>query len=127
MWIKYIEPVKTVYGVKKRKSGYPGRHWEGLRVQQGIDKKILRAKRKQERQDESIRQAIEGAFGVSKRRYGLDCIFEKLKITSETTIMVNMLVMNIEKIMKDLYALILSWLQIQEYRRKPAITAGIIG
>ena len=93
----------------------------------GIDKKILRAKRKQEQQDESIRQAIEGAFGVSKRRYGLDCIFEKLKITSETTIMVNMLVMNIEKIMKDLYALILSWLQLIKYRKKPVITAGMIG
>jgi transposase, IS5 family len=72
----------------------------------GIDKRILRSKRKQERRDEGIRQAIEGAFGVGKRRYGLDRVYEKLRITSEATIMVNMLVMNMEKILKDLYALI---------------------
>ena len=92
----------------------------------GIDKKILRAKRKQEQRDESIRQAIEGVFLVSKRRYGLDCGYEKLKITSETTIMVNMLVMNVEKILKDLYAMILSWLQLKKYRCKPVFMAGII-
>ena len=106
-------------GVRKRKYVYPDRHWEGLPVLAGIDKKILRAKRKQEQRDESIRQAIEGVFLVSKRRYGLDCGYEKLKITSETTIMVNMLVMNVEKILKDLYAMILSWLQLKKYRYKP--------
>ena len=93
----------------------------------GIDKKILRAKRKQERYDESIRQAIEGAFGVSKRRYGLDCVYEKLKITSETTIMVNMLVMNVEKIMKDLYALILSRILALIIEMKLVFNAGFTG
>jgi hypothetical protein len=87
----------------------------------GIDKKILRAKRKQERRDESIRQAIEGAFGVGKRRYGMDCVYEKLRITSETTIMMNMLVMNMEKILKDLYALFLAAFPSVIFGRKPAI------
>ena len=90
----------------------------------GIEKKLLRARRKQERRDESIRQAIEGTFGVGKRRYGLDCIYEKLRLTSEATIMVNMLVMNMEKILKDLYARILSWLQTPSIGRKSALNAG---
>lgn len=90
----------------------------------GIDKKILRAKRKQERRDESIRHAIEGAFGVGKRRYGLECVYEKIKITSETTIMVNMLVMNMEKILKDLYALFLTANSPVVFGSKLAIIAG---
>ena len=94
---------------------------------EGIDKKILRAKRKHERRDESLRQAIEGSFGVSKRRYGLDWVYENLKITSETTIMVNVLVMNVEKILNDLYEFLLSRLKMQEYRRKPVVNDGIIG
>jgi hypothetical protein len=39
--------------------------------------------KKLSRQDELDRIAIEGKFGVGKRRYGLDLIKEKLKETSE--------------------------------------------
>jgi hypothetical protein len=59
------------------------------------NKKILRERRKIEREDESTRIAVEGKFGEAKRRYTLDCIGTKLKETSETSIMMVFLVMNL--------------------------------
>jgi hypothetical protein len=55
-----------------------------------------------ERIDEGIRNAVEGKFGQGKRRFGLGRIFEKLQETSETAIMLGFMVMNLEKILKDL-------------------------
>ncbi|MBT3273878.1 MAG: transposase, partial [Spirochaetales bacterium] len=57
---------------------------------------------RQSRKDEISRIPVEGKFGNGKRRYNLDCIKEKRKDTSETTIGVIVLVMNLEKIMGDL-------------------------
>lgn len=53
------------------------------------------------RQDEKDRIPIEGKFGNGKRKYGLDRIASKLKNTSETTIGMIILVMNLEKILRD--------------------------
>ncbi len=58
------------------------------------------------RDDEGVRNAIEGAFGVSKRRYGLSRLLTKLKATSETTVALIILAINLGKILKDLFALI---------------------
>ncbi|MCP4178659.1 MAG: transposase, partial [bacterium] len=44
------------------------------------------------------RIAIEGRFGVAKRRFGMGLIKTKLKETSETAIHLSVLVMNLEKI-----------------------------
>jgi len=52
--------------------------------------------------DEAIRQEIESVFGVGKRRYGLDRIMARTKITSESMIMVSVLVMNLATILRDL-------------------------
>ncbi|WP_319416045.1 transposase [Marispirochaeta aestuarii] len=93
----------------------------------GIDKKLLISKRKQEGRDESIRQAIEGALGVGKMRYGLDCVYEKLRITSETTLVVNMLVMNMEMILKDLYVLFLNAFQTSRVWSKIGYNCRITG
>jgi transposase, IS5 family len=62
-----------------------------------------KALKKQARQDELDRIAIEGKFGEGKRRYGLDLIKEKLKETSETTIMINLIVMNLARGYRDLF------------------------
>lgn len=59
------------------------------------NKEILRAQRRIERNDESTRMAVEGKFGEGKRRYTLDRIGTKLKETSETSIMMVFLVMNL--------------------------------
>jgi transposase, IS5 family len=53
------------------------------------------------RQDELDRIAIEGKFGEGKRRYGLDLIKEKLQETSETTIMINLIVTNLARGYRD--------------------------
>lgn len=78
----------------------------------------LRKKRRQVRDDERARIAVEGKLGNGKRRYGLGRIMAKRADTSETTIGIIVLVMNLEKIMKDLllrFFLSLRWV------KKPSI------
>ncbi len=58
----------------------------------------LEKEKKQRYQDDIDRIAIEGRFGVGKRRYGLGLIKSKLKETSETDINVSILVLNLDKI-----------------------------
>lgn len=67
------------------------------------NKKWLKALRKIERRDEGIRQRIEGGFGTVKRKFTLSNVYEKLRITSETTIMVCVLLSNCDKILRDLF------------------------
>jgi hypothetical protein len=66
--------------------------------------------RRQQRLDERIRIEIEGKFGTAKRRYGLDRIMTKLRQTSETTIALVFLVMNLDKILRDLLSSLFDWL-----------------
>ena len=53
--------------------------------------------RQQARDDESVRVAVEGKFGQSKRRFGLGRVMAKLAQTAETMIAITCLVMNLEK------------------------------
>ena len=46
-------------------------------------------------EDDRIRNAIEGKFGEGKRRFGLNRIMAKLDNTSQTTIAITFLVMNL--------------------------------
>lgn len=57
----------------------------------------LKAQRVVQYRDEGIRNAVEGRFGVGKRRYCLDKIMAKLKTTAETTIALIFMVMNLER------------------------------
>lgn len=66
------------------------------------NKDYLAMQHEQRRQDERDRQAVEGKFGQGKRRFRLDHIMTKLAVTSEATIMMAFIVMNIEKILRDL-------------------------
>jgi transposase, IS5 family len=63
--------------------------------------------KKIERQDSAERNGIEGKFGEAKRRYGLDRIRAKLAETSFTVIAMQMLVMNLERWLRVLFALCL--------------------
>jgi hypothetical protein len=63
----------------------------------------LKALKKQARQDEIDRIAIEGKFGQGKRRYSLGRIMTKLANTSKTTIMMSFLVMNLERWLKAIF------------------------
>ena len=60
-------------------------------------KKTDKKQRQMERFYEKIRNAIEGKFGEGKRCYGLDRIMARLKETSESVIMLQFLVMNLEQ------------------------------
>jgi len=57
--------------------------------------------------DSSMRNAIEGSFGIGKRRYGLNMIMSRCKETSETSISLIILVLNLEKRLRDIFVLIL--------------------
>jgi len=64
------------------------------------NKKRICEQRKIEREDESTRIAVEGKFGEAKRRYTLDCIGTKLKETSETSIMMVFLLINLMALLR---------------------------
>lgn len=63
----------------------------------------LRDRKRQRRQDEIDRIPIEGKFGQGKRRFGLNLIMSKLSETSEATIAMTFIVMNLERWLKNLY------------------------
>jgi len=52
--------------------------------------------------EEVARIPTRGVFGVGKRRYGMARIMTKLRETSETAISMTVLVMNLEKTLRDL-------------------------
>jgi len=69
----------------------------------------LKHDRRIHRQDEIDRIAIEGKFGQGKRRFTLDRIMAKLAKTSEATIVISFIVMNLEKILSALLYFLLSY------------------
>jgi len=66
-------------------------------------KGIGRAEKRQMRQDELDRNAIEGKFGQGKRRFRMGSIRGKLAETSGSMIAMVFLVMNLEKLLKEVF------------------------
>jgi len=66
----------------------------------------LQAK-KQAQEDERIRNEIEGKFGQGKRRFSLNRVMAKLSNTSETSITLTFLVINLVKLLRQFYCLFL--------------------
>lgn len=75
------------------------------------DKKTYRAQCLLEKLEAGERNAVEGKFGEGKRTYGLDRIFTRRQDTSETSIYMVFLVMNIEKRLRSLLLPILEVLE----------------
>jgi transposase, IS5 family len=71
------------------------------------DQEIRKAVQRQTREDERKRVEVEGKFGEVKRVYGLDRVRTKRADTSETTIMMAVMVMNLSKILRDLFIFIM--------------------
>lgn len=65
------------------------------------NKEELKTISRQRYQDDIDRIAVEGRFGVAKRKYGLGLIKSKLKSTSETEIHLSILVMNLDKMISE--------------------------
>ena len=70
------------------------------------------------KESEIERIPIEGKFGNGKRKYGWSRISSKLKNTSETSIAMTVLVMNLEKISRDLLLSIFSLLRRLRFFRR---------
>jgi IS5 family transposase len=66
------------------------------------DEALYRQQLLEERLESGERNAIESAFGVGKRRYGLNLVMERLQETSEVAIHVCILTMNLWKRLRDL-------------------------
>jgi transposase, IS5 family len=75
------------------------------------DAALLKEQRKLQYQDECDRIAVEGKFGQGKRRFSLGRIMTKLAGTSEVSIMISFLVMNLEKILTGILSfwLFVAW------------------
>lgn len=94
------------------------------------NKELRRALRKQERIDEGIRSTVEGKFGVAKRRHTLDCIRTKLRETSETSIMMVFLMMNLELVLKEklrlLFVYLVTWLKKLFFRAESSLQIKLV-
>ena len=77
------------------------------------DPELVAAEQAQFWEDQRQRNAVEGKIGEGKRRYGLGLIREKLTITQGSAIALNVLVMNLEKLLQLLlFVLFACWLQL---------------
>ena len=66
-------------------------------------KTISKLTKRQAQLDERIRSCIEGKFGEAKRRSSLDRVMTKIASTSEVTIAISFLVMNISKLLRQFF------------------------
>ena len=76
------------------------------------------AVRQQAREDEKIRNHIEGKFGQGKRRFSLSRVMAKLASTAETAIAICFLVMNLEYLLRQvclfLFCLVAQWIAVAQ-------------
>ena len=78
-------------------------------------KNISRSTKKQAQDDERFRNAIEGKFGQAKRRFNLNLVMTKLSETSENSIAITFLVINLCTLLRQVNCLFLS-LFLQNYK-----------
>src|ERR687886_915040 len=81
-------------------------------------------KKKQAREDERIRNAIEGKFGVSKRRFNLNRVIAKLPNTSQTAIAITFFVMNLSTLLRQVFCLFLCFKLSSSLFRSSLIIKG---
>ncbi|MCP9826499.1 IS5 family transposase [Synechococcus sp. EJ6-Ellesmere] len=67
------------------------------------DPEFSGSRKRQFMDDQRQRNAVEGKIGQGKRRFGLGLIREKLAVTQGSTIALNVLVMNLEKLLELLF------------------------
>jgi len=80
------------------------------------DKKLYDEQKRQERSEAGERNAVEGKFGEAKRCYTLSRVMTRLKNTSEVSIHMTFLVMNLEKRLRDIILLIYHWLSAEQLK-----------
>ncbi len=80
---------------------------------------VSAADKKQAREDEAIRNQVEGKFGQGKRRFGLGRVMAKLASTSAAQISLTFLVMNLERALAMLFFVLLALAHVAAQRRTP--------
>ena len=94
-----------IYGSRDNRS-YLKKHnirYSGAPLGRPAKEAVKSKKAKKRRKEEaSIRNRIEGAFGVGKRRFGLGLVMAKLRETSESWIAMVIFVMNISRWLRDI-------------------------
>ncbi len=78
-------------------------------------KNVSKETKKQALDDEKFRNGIEGKFGQAKRRFSLNLVMTKLSETSETSIAITFLVINLSTLLRQFNCLFLS-LFLQNYK-----------
>jgi len=82
-----------------------------------LTKSEIRLERRKRREEQGIRNSIEGKFGEGKRRYSLDCVKAKTKHTSESWVAAVFFVMNLAAwLRKDLFLSFFKLLEIVKER-----------
>ena len=76
------------------------------------DPELVAAEKQQFIDDQRQRNAVEGKIGQGKRRFGLGLIREKLAVTQGSMIALNVLVMNLEKLLEFLFVLFTALLRL---------------
>ena len=76
------------------------------------DPELLAEEKRQFLDDQRQRNAVEGKIGQGKRRFGLGLIREKLAVTQGSTIALNVLVMNLEKLLELLFVFFAALLRL---------------
>ena len=76
------------------------------------DPQIVATEKRQFINDQRQRNAVEGKFGQGKRRYGLGLTREKLAVTQGSSIAMNVLVMNLQKLLELLFVLLAFWVNL---------------
>ncbi len=73
-------------------------------------KNVSKEIKKQAQDDERFRNTIEGKFGQAKRRFSLNLVMTKLTTTSESSIAITFLAVNLSKLLRQFFSLFLSFL-----------------
>jgi len=103
---------------KQNEIRFTGKPLGRPRKEEKISKQEKLAAKRQQQFDEGLRNTVEGKFGQAKRRFGLGRIMAKQAGTSETEIGICLIVLNLEKCLKDIF---LSIFQYAYYSLKAVI------
>lgn len=95
---KLIEKPRTCRQIAKK---------EYLKVPKKRKQNVSEEEKKQATDDERFRNAIEGKFGQAKRRFSLNLVMTKLPETSETSIAITFLVVNLSRLVRQFLPLFL--------------------
>ncbi len=71
---------------------------------------MVAAEKRQFIDDQRHRNAIEGKIGQGKRQFSLGLLREKVPVTQDSTVAMNVLVMSLQKLLKLLFVLFAPWL-----------------